>query len=100
MTESEDDSNYYTTTTTNDYGGDIYNSSTMSAASMYTTMEPPSSSPPSLSSSDSYLRIVTYNELPQMSIDWVWVWLVNMLSGYVGYFFMRSAAKILMQVYF
>lgn len=44
------------------------------------------------------IRSVTYDQLPEMSTDWVWVWLVNCLAGLVGYFFMRSSAKILTQV--
>lgn len=67
----------------------VYGNSSTSASMLTTSSSSPPSSP---------LRTVSYNELPQMSTDWVWVWLVNFLSGYVGYFFMRSAAKILLQV--
>jgi hypothetical protein len=44
------------------------------------------------------IRTVTYNELSELSVDWVWVWLTNCCAGLVGYFFMRSSAKILTQV--
>lgn len=44
------------------------------------------------------IRTVTYDELSELSIDWVWVWLTNCCASLVGYFFMRSSAKILTQV--
>jgi len=40
---------------------------------------------------------VSYDTLAEMELDWVWVWLVNCLSGLVCYFFARSAAKMQIQ---
>ena len=37
------------------------------------------------------------SNVPQMEIDWVWMWLVNCIASLVCYFFARSSAKILVQ---
>ena len=42
-------------------------------------------------------REVSPADVPQMKIDWVWMWLVNCIASLVCYFFARSSAKILVQ---
>lgn len=64
-----------------------------------------SSSATSPESIDSYestaapqtVETISYEHVAGMSIDWVYVWLVNCTCSLVGYFVARSAAKMLIQ---
>jgi hypothetical protein len=40
---------------------------------------------------------ITSRQVWQMELDWLWVWLIQVCTALVCYFFIRSAAKIQMQ---
>ena len=43
------------------------------------------------------IETVSPEDIPEMGVDWIWVWLTNACSCLVCYFFARSTAKMLIQ---
>src|SRR5688572_25865237 len=44
-----------------------------------------------------YIYTISETEIPEMELDWVWMWLLNCCATLVCYFFARSSAKMRIQ---